>query len=123
MVSPPFVVILVNAQSLNAFCLTLAQQLGTTSFRYPWHYQRWHYNQHICVFYQILKYQGQVAARVANFTGQDSLGAGFLPLTELSLDNASPLVLKAKDFVQQGLTFDATDWTYQHWPILSQPVF
>ncbi|MFT8995506.1 NUDIX domain-containing protein [Lentilactobacillus hilgardii] len=28
-------------------------QLGIKSFRYPWTYQKWQYNQHIYVFYQI----------------------------------------------------------------------
>lgn len=32
---------------------TIDQQLGATSFIYPWKYQHWTINQHICVFYAL----------------------------------------------------------------------
>lgn len=27
------------------------EQVGTTSFKYPWAYEKWAFNQHICVFF------------------------------------------------------------------------
>ncbi|RRK10853.1 NUDIX domain-containing protein [Lactiplantibacillus garii] len=71
-------------------------QLGATSFRYPWQFERWQFNQHIGVFYRVKSLSGELAAKVPNFAGQDSHGAVQLPLTQLTVANASPLVLKAK---------------------------
>jgi len=98
------------------------QQLGITSFRYPWAYQEWRMNQHICVFYAVTDYQGTVAAQVAQFVGQDALGAVRLPLDALTIDNASPLVLKAKEYLQTQ-QFDPTDTTFANWSVLEKPVW
>lgn len=40
--------------------VTQFNQLGTTSFRYPWDYQQWHFNQHIGVFYDIQEFSGDL---------------------------------------------------------------
>lgn len=98
-------------------------QLGVTSFKYPWDYQDFHWNQHICVFYRINEVTGQVAAKVDQFIGQDSLGAVRVNLAALNLANASPLVLKAKDYLQNGQKFTPADTSYATWQVLSQPVF
>ena len=99
------------------------QQLGATSFRYPWTFEDWHYNQHLAVFYRINTTAGTLAATVLNFTGQDSHGACRVPLKDLTLANASPLVLKAKAYLLAGERFDATDTTYATWEVLTQPVY
>lgn len=98
-------------------------QLGVTSFRYPWTYERWNHNQHICVFYEIFSSKGDLKQNVAQFIGQDSLGAVRVPLEELNIENSSPLVLKAKEFLQKQRSFDATDWTYNEWKVLDKAVF
>jgi len=97
-----------------------AQQLGITSFRYPWVYEQWTMNQHIAVFYQITQTTGNVAETVAQFEGQDSLGARRMPLAELTLANASPLVLKAKTFLETQ-NFNPADTTYPTWDVLETP--
>ncbi|MCI1923760.1 MAG: NUDIX domain-containing protein [Lentilactobacillus buchneri] len=65
-------------------------QLGIKSFRYPWTYQKWQYNQLICVFYQIFFTAGVLKDQVSQFVGQDSLGAVAIPLDRLTLANSSP---------------------------------
>ncbi|WP_412988547.1 NUDIX domain-containing protein [Pediococcus siamensis] len=67
--------------------ITTLTQLGVTSFKYPWDYEKWHYNQHICVFYHIHTYNGQLADHVTQFVGQDAIGAGRVPLTALNEKN------------------------------------
>ncbi|MDF7671962.1 NUDIX hydrolase [Lactobacillus sp. ESL0701] len=98
-------------------------QLGITSFRYPWDYQEWHFNQHLCVFYQIKKWQGQLQETVKQFAGQDSLGAVAVPLTQLTLANSSPLVLKAKEFIQNNYQFNPADQTFGAWSVLTKSVY
>ncbi|MCH4164045.1 MAG: NUDIX hydrolase [Lentilactobacillus diolivorans] len=102
---------------------TQLDQLGVTSFRFPWQYKRWNYNQHICVFYEITNLNGKLTSQVTQFIGQDSLGALEIPLAELNINNVSPLVLKAKDFLEHGKVFDSDDWSYDEWDVLDQSVF
>lgn len=97
-------------------------QLGITSFRYPWQFEQWRMNQHIAVFYRITQTKGQLAKQVANFEGQDSHGALRVPLSELTLTNASPLVLKAKSVLLSG-QFDPTDQIYNDWIVLDRAVY
>jgi len=99
------------------------QQIGVTSFRYPWDYEQWHFNQHICVFYRIIKFTGDLQTTVKQFAGQDSLGAVSVPLGQLSLTNSSPLVLKAKEFLLKPDEFDLADQTFANWIVLDHPVF
>lgn len=93
-------------------------QLGTTSFRYPWHYLDYEMNQHIAVFYQVSEYEGALLEKVAQFDGQDSLGAVLVSLNDLNGQNASPLVLKAKDYLEHK-SFATEDVEYQSWHVLS----
>lgn len=98
-------------------------QLGTISFKYPWHYKRWKYNQHICVFYRIETWQGNLAEQVAQFVGQDSMGAKLLSTASLNEKNASPLVLKAKVIIENNFSFEPTDQVFSEWKVLQTPVF
>jgi len=100
-----------------------AVQLGTTSFRYPWRYQNWTFNQHICVFYEITKYTGSLATTVSQFVGQDALGAVAMNLDQLTIANASPLVLKAIDYLKNQRHFEPRDQYFETWPVLAKPVF
>ena len=100
-----------------------AVQLGTTSFRYPWCYQHWTFNQHICVFYEITQYTGSLATVVPQFVGQDALGAVAMSLDQLTLDNASPLVLKAIEYLKNQRHFDPCDQYFETWSVLTKPVF
>ena len=98
-------------------------QIGVTSFRFPWDYEQWHFNQHICVFYRINKFTGDLQTTVKQFAGQDSLGAVSVPLRQLSLTNSSPLVLKVKEFLLKPDEFDLADQTFANWIVLDHPVF
>lgn len=99
--------------------LTLSsyQQLGTCTFRYPWQYQEFNYNKHIAVFYQIHSLTGRVAESVPQFPGQDSDGAVFVTLNEIDETNASPLVLKAKEYLLT-CQFQCTDDEYSAYQVL-----
>ena len=99
------------------------QQIGVTSFKYPWDYEQWHFNQHICVFYRINKFSGKLQTEVKQFTGQDSLGAIRIPLAKISIANSSPLVVKAKQFLLNPENFDLADQTFDKWIVLDKPVF
>ncbi|BDR56671.1 NUDIX hydrolase [Xylocopilactobacillus apis] len=99
------------------------EQLGVTSFKYPWRYERFEFNQHICVFYKINKFDGDLVSQAAQFSGQDSLGAELLSLTDLTSKNSSPLVLKAKEYLQNGGIFKTNDQVFKTWKVLDQPVF
>ena len=88
-------------------------QIGVTSFRYPWDYEKWHFNQHICVFYEVNKAEGSLAAEVDQFEGLD----------QLNLENSSPLVLKVKEYLLERNSFSLADQTFQKWPILKKAVF
>lgn len=76
-------------------------------------------NQHIAVFYEVQEFSGQVMNSVNQFAGQDSLGSLLVNLDELNINNASPLVLKAKDYIQSGV-FDTNDTSIANWHVLSE---
>ncbi|MDN6029388.1 MAG: NUDIX hydrolase [Lactobacillus sp.] len=99
------------------------RQLGITSFKYPWDYLNFHLNQHIAVFYDIQKLAGTLEQVVPQFEGQDSLGAIFVPLRQLNLTNASPLVLKAKEYLLNDRQFNDADTSFDNWNVLDKPVF
>lgn len=92
-------------------------QLGTISIRLPWKYQKYTWNNHVCVFNQIEAYTGTVETSVAQFAGQDSLGAVWVKLQEINADNSSPLVLKAQEYLLSG-TFTVKDMKYDQWEVL-----
>lgn len=99
------------------------KQLGTTSFRFPWSYENWTFNQHICVFYSIEQFSGKVSNKVAQFPGQDSLGAVQIELSKISIENSSPLVLKAKEYIENGMVFNVEDQYFNTWNVLDRPTF
>lgn len=95
------------------------KQLGVTSFKYPWSYLDYKMNQHITVFYEVQEFSGQVMNSVDQFAGQDSLGSLLVDFDELTINNASPLVLKAKDYIQSGV-FDTHDTSLENWHVLPE---
>lgn len=99
------------------------KQIGITSFKYPWDYLNFHFNQHIAVFYDIQKVSGNIQETVPQFDGQDSLGSVFMPLKKLDTTNSSPLVLKAKEYLEHNKIFDETDTVLSDWNVLNQTMF
>lgn len=96
-----------------------ARQLGTVSFRYPWNYQQSTWNEHVGVFYHIYEYSGIPQTDVKQYAGKDSSGPEWVDADNLNLENSSPLVLKAKEFVLLR-KFIATDTKYDHWDVLNR---
>ena len=91
-------------------------QLGTINFLYAWSYEETSMNNHICVFYQISAWSGNILKETDNFDGQDSLGALWVPFEEINLSNSSLLVLKAKEFYQKK-KFIVADQYLSDWKI------
>lgn len=98
------------------------QQLGVVNFLYPWRYENTNMNNHIATFYEIDSFIGENFEKVDQFLGQDSVGSIWLPLEELTEDNSSLLVLKAKEYIQKG-TFIDKGWILDKWNILDSPVY
>lgn len=74
-------------------------------------------------FYEVTKADGSLEAEVDQFEGQDALGAVRVSLDQLNLENSSPLVLKAKEYLLKRNSFSLADQTFQKWPILKKAVF
>lgn len=57
---------------------------------------------HVAIFYLVQYKGGNLLVNPGTFEGQDSLGALWIPLSDLSADNSSPLVLQAMDWLKSG---------------------
>lgn len=69
---------------------------------------------HICVFYEVEGTGG--LTQPMQFEGQDSLGALWISEHEATLDNASPLVVKAFEWLKtEKLGIDGE--CYEHWKV------
>lgn len=53
--------------------------------------------------------------------GQDSIGSKFMNINELSINNSSPLVLKAKQYIENNGNFSVDDVIYKNWEVLDKP--
>lgn len=92
-------------------------QLGVASFRYPWNYLNFNYNKHIAVFNLLEEISGNIQQSVKQFDGQDSSGATVVKLSSLTKENSSPLVLKAKEYLDTNI-FVPTDELFSEWSVL-----
>lgn len=57
---------------------------------------------HIAVFYLVQCAGGYLSITPESFDGQDSLGAGWMPLSDFTANNSSPLVQQAIDWLKSG---------------------
>jgi ADP-ribose pyrophosphatase YjhB (NUDIX family) len=87
----------------------IAHQIGTVDFIFPCDWKSFNYVHHIAVLYSVKKIGGELA-EPEQFDGQDSSGALWVSAEEVSLENASPLVMKAVDWLQSG----KLDWDSQY---------
>lgn len=92
-----------------------ARQLGTVGFSYPWRYQNFNWCKHVCTFYQIVDYLGVPLISEKQFMNQN-IGVVWCNIEDLNLENSSPLVLKAKEFMLLNKFVD-TDTKYVHWSV------
>lgn len=81
--------------------IEIIKNLGVIDFMLPWNWKEFSYVHHICVYYLVSKVGGNLIIP-KQFDGQDSLGALWVSESEVSVDNASPLVLKAFEWLKNG---------------------
>ncbi|MCM3721175.1 NUDIX hydrolase [Solibacillus isronensis] len=96
--------------------IEIIENIGVIDFILPWLWRDYTDVHHIVVYYSVKKVGGELSVPV-QFDGQDSLGALWISEKEVSLDNASPLVLEAFKWLKtKSLTIDAK--TYEEWKVL-----
>ncbi|KAB7668707.1 NUDIX hydrolase [Bacillus sp. B1-b2] len=99
----------------TGFEIEIKQNLGVTDFMLPWRWKEFTDVHHIAVFYQVKIVNGELT-KPLQFEGQDSLGAVWVSKEDVTIENASPLVLKALDWIedkQLGINVEL----YEHWVI------
>ncbi|MCM3030443.1 MULTISPECIES: NUDIX hydrolase [unclassified Niallia] len=75
------------------------ENIGITDFMFPWRWREFTHVHHIAVFYEVRNFSGVITAP-EQFVGQDSLGAVWMDLNELTMDNSSPLVMQAVNWTK-----------------------
>ncbi|MEQ2526315.1 NUDIX hydrolase [Bacillaceae bacterium CLA-AA-H227] len=99
----------------TGFEIEIIKNLGVTDFMLPWKWKDFSHVHHICVYYLVNKVGGNLITP-KQFDGQDSLGAVWVSESEVSVDNASPLVFKAFEWLKSGnLGLDVQ--CYQQWKV------
>lgn len=98
--------------------IEIEENIGVIDFMLPWLWREFSDVHHIAVYYSVKKVSGELSVP-EQFDGQDSLGALWVSEKDVSLDNASPLVLKAFEWLRtKCLGIDAK--TYEDWKVLSE---
>ncbi|MFJ8511820.1 NUDIX hydrolase [Lysinibacillus xylanilyticus] len=96
--------------------IEIVENIGVMDFKLPWLWKEFTNVHHIAVYYSVRKIGGKIKIP-EQFEGQDSLGAVWVSEKDVSLDNASPLVLKAFDWLKtKDLGIDAD--IYKDWKVL-----
>ncbi len=95
--------------------IEVVKNLGVIDFMLPWEWREFTHVHHIGVYYLVNKVGGQLITP-RQFDGQDSLGALWVSENEVTIHNASPLVLKAVEWLKNGeLGLDVE--CYQRWEV------
>ncbi|TYS65434.1 NUDIX hydrolase [Bacillus infantis] len=90
------------------------RNIGVIDFMLPWGWKEYTHVHHICVFYEV-EGTGRLTQPL-EFDGQDSFGPLWLAEHETGLDSASPLVLKAFEWLRtKKLSVDAE--CYDDWEV------
>ncbi|MEI4460801.1 NUDIX hydrolase [Exiguobacterium indicum] len=96
--------------------VALERQIGVADFKLPWDWREFEEVHHIAVFY-LVRQTGGVLSIPEQFVGQDSLGARWVNASDVSIDNASPLVLEAFRWIEeQQLDLEARH--FSNWDVL-----
>ncbi|QGH34157.1 NUDIX domain-containing protein [Gracilibacillus salitolerans] len=96
--------------------IKIEENIGVIDFKLPWLWRDFTDVHHIAVYYFVKKIGGELSAP-EQFDGQDSLEAIRVSEKDISLDNASPLVIKAFEWLRTGnLGIEAK--TYEEWKVL-----
>ncbi|WP_404451387.1 NUDIX hydrolase [Virgibacillus necropolis] len=81
--------------------IEVVSNIGTIDFILPWDWKGFTHVHHIAIFYSVKKIGGEIS-KPDQFEGQDSDGALWVSKNDISDENASPLVLKAFDWLETG---------------------
>lgn len=81
--------------------IEIIKNLGVIDFFLPWKWKDFTDVHHIAVYYLVKKIGGKISVP-EQFEGQDSLGAVWVTEKDVSIDNASPLVLKAFEWIKSN---------------------
>lgn len=96
--------------------IEILQNIGVIDFKLPWLWRSFTDVHHIAVYYTVKAIGGAITVP-EQFDGQDSLGAVWVSEQDVTPDNASPLVLKAFDWIRSAqLGIEAE--TYDAWTVL-----
>ncbi|MBO0992758.1 NUDIX hydrolase [Bacillus sp. SD088] len=96
--------------------IKVEKNIGTIDFKLPWLWSGFAGVHHIAVYYSVRRMDGKIRVP-EHFAGQDSLGAVWVTEKDVSLDNASPLVLKAFEWLKtKNLGLDAE--IYEEWKVI-----
>ena len=97
--------------------IEIEESIGVIDFKLPWLWREFTDVHHVAVFYSVKKVGGEISIP-DQFEGQDSLGAVWISENKASLENASPLVLKAFEWLKtKDLGIDAE--IYKDWIVLT----
>ncbi|NIK12547.1 NUDIX hydrolase [Alkalibacillus almallahensis] len=96
--------------------IEIEENIGVIDFKLPWSWKDFTDVHHIAVYYSVNVIGGSLNIP-EQFEGQDSLGASWVSENDVSLDNASPLVLKAFDWLNSK-TLGIDTITYEDWKVL-----
>ncbi|PAV27956.1 DNA mismatch repair protein MutT [Virgibacillus profundi] len=95
--------------------IEIEKNIGVIDFKLPWLWKDYTDVHHIAVYYYVRKIGGKLSVP-KQFEGQDSLGALWISEKDANLDNASPLVLKAFEWLRTNeLGVDAE--IYNEWEV------
>lgn len=96
--------------------IEIVENIGVVDFKLPWSWKEFTDVHHIATYYSVRKIGGELKTP-EQFEGQDSLGTEWVTEKEVSLDNASPLVVKAFEWLKtKDLGIDAE--IYLSWKVL-----
>lgn len=95
--------------------IEIVEKLGVVDFMLSSDWRDDTQVHHVCVYFLVKKIGGQLTIP-EQFEGQDSLGTAWMTEDEVSVENASPLVLKAFDWLNRG-ELDAEEGLLQDWKV------
>ncbi|MCJ8007348.1 NUDIX hydrolase [Lederbergia wuyishanensis] len=100
----------------TGFVIKVEESVGVADFILPWDWKGFTHVHHIAVFYTV-SIGGGALLQPEHFPGQDSLGALWVSKSDLSIENASPLVMRAVhwlDTKELGVGVER----YEEWEVL-----
>ncbi|MCF2650014.1 MULTISPECIES: NUDIX hydrolase [Niallia] len=95
--------------------IEIQKQIGMADFMFPCNWRKFTHIHHIAAFYTARKIGGEIIVP-EQFEGQDSLGAEWVSIENITIHNASPLVLKAVEWIQTGSLGLEVTW-FPEWEV------